>query len=384
MQVCIRERLGTITLGQTQGAGLCVVPLLGPSLDVPEYWMLADAGEQVRVTEVSQAGSVPNLRVTNRCERRVFLMDGQELRGAKQNRILNTDVLVPASSQTTIPVSCVERGRWSWRSEAFRPGLTAPFRTRARKSERVYASLKESRGHDADQGAVWQEVKETLLHAGAFSQSDALEAAYEAREPEIRRQRERLVLPDSAVGMAIVRDGRLLGLDLFDRASTMRRFFDALLSSYLVDASCAPREGSPEATVDTTQQAVSDALRALSEAEWESFPTPGEGVDWRISTPGLSGSALVWEDRSVVHLQAFVIEEAARGRARPRATPRESSPRERQLQALREEERRLLGRLRRISLERRLLRDDEDPAAWMPPPRRPSASTGPGAEGSEP
>jgi len=50
------------------------------------------------------------------------IIDVQELVGAKQNRILNTDVLVPAKSTRDVPVSCVERGRWGYKSRHFTPG----------------------------------------------------------------------------------------------------------------------------------------------------------------------------------------------------------------------------------------------------------------------
>ena len=46
-------------------------------------------------------------------------MDGEELLGAKQNRIVNLTILVAANSELTIPVSCVEAGRWRARSRAF-------------------------------------------------------------------------------------------------------------------------------------------------------------------------------------------------------------------------------------------------------------------------
>ena len=50
------------------------------------------------------------------------MLDGEELIGAKQNRILNTTVLVAAHTEVTIPVSCVEQGRWGYRGRQFRPG----------------------------------------------------------------------------------------------------------------------------------------------------------------------------------------------------------------------------------------------------------------------
>ena len=41
----------------------------------------------------------------------LLLPDGEQLVGAKQNRILNMTVLVAAQSEVTIPVSCVEQVR---------------------------------------------------------------------------------------------------------------------------------------------------------------------------------------------------------------------------------------------------------------------------------
>jgi hypothetical protein len=71
------------------------------------------------VAETSEAGSVPELVVENPLTERVLLYDGEELVGAKQNRILNVSVLVEAMSGLTIPVSCVEQGRWRRQSVHF-------------------------------------------------------------------------------------------------------------------------------------------------------------------------------------------------------------------------------------------------------------------------
>jgi hypothetical protein len=65
---------------------------------------------------VSEGGDVPTLRLTSAADRPVLLLDGEELIGAKQNRVLNTTVLVAAHSRLTIPVSCVEQGRWAYKS----------------------------------------------------------------------------------------------------------------------------------------------------------------------------------------------------------------------------------------------------------------------------
>jgi len=53
----------------------------------------------------------------------ILILDGEELVGAKQNRVVNTTLLIAAASSTVIPVSCVEQGRWDYDSPDFRSEL---------------------------------------------------------------------------------------------------------------------------------------------------------------------------------------------------------------------------------------------------------------------
>src|SRR3990172_1167308 len=100
---------------------LSVFPLFDGS-QVPVEYLLSDEGigsGSVTVEEVSEAGSVPDLLVENKGDVRVLFIEGEELVGAKQNRILSTSVLVAAKTKTKIPVSCVEQGRWGYKSKFF-------------------------------------------------------------------------------------------------------------------------------------------------------------------------------------------------------------------------------------------------------------------------
>ena len=97
----------THLLGMELGAGasfenMTVFELLRPQNGGPEYITLREAvGRGVfAVTETSEGGSVPELLVANTGDLPVLLIDGEELRGAKQNRILNTTILV--GPKTTI------------------------------------------------------------------------------------------------------------------------------------------------------------------------------------------------------------------------------------------------------------------------------------------
>jgi hypothetical protein len=318
MQPAIADRTRSLVPQQPQGQGLRIVPVLGPSHDQPSYRLLdSDTVASVKVTEISQSGSVPELRVENALDVAVFLMDGQELVGAKQNRILNADVLVPASSTITIPVSCVEQGRWRHVSPQFVSGKAASHRTRAGKACRVYESLKQQGRHDADQAAVWDEVAQTLSESKADSETMALHAAYDRREAEFRAFRASLKLPDQAVGLGVFHGTRFQGLDLFDRHATLMYFWDSLIDSYAIDWLGAPMEaGQPQGTPES--QALQEVLERSAGGNWERFPSPGEGTDWRLDDPALSGSALLWREAVVVHLQLFpkVAEGAGRYRFR--------------------------------------------------------------------
>ena len=90
-----------------------------PRLD---YMALDEALDRklVEVTEVDAAGSVPDLLVKNCGKRSVLIIDGEEVVGAKQNRVVNTSILLPAESTTKIPVSCTEAGRWAEVSAQFK------------------------------------------------------------------------------------------------------------------------------------------------------------------------------------------------------------------------------------------------------------------------
>ena len=82
-----------------------VIPLFAAADDSPRYLVLKEALEKriLKITEVSQSGSVPELKVVNKAEIPVLLLDGEELSGAKQNRVLNTTILIKEASETIIP-----------------------------------------------------------------------------------------------------------------------------------------------------------------------------------------------------------------------------------------------------------------------------------------
>ena len=129
----------------------------------------------VSVREVQKEGSVPNLAVENRSDSDVLIVDGEELVGAKQNRIANLTLLVPAQRTTTIPVSCVEAGRWSYSRPDFAVTERVQYsRGRAARLRGVQASMRTTGTRVSDQGAVWDDLDETAARMEAHSPTGAM------------------------------------------------------------------------------------------------------------------------------------------------------------------------------------------------------------------
>ena len=115
------------------------------TIDSVPYITLKEAYENqlIQISEVSDSGSVPELRVVNFSQKNILLIDGEELAGAKQNRILNTSIMVPAKGDIVIPVSCTEEGRWSYDTpNFFDSGELASSNIRARKMDHVSKNVK--------------------------------------------------------------------------------------------------------------------------------------------------------------------------------------------------------------------------------------------------
>lgn len=278
---------------------LSVFPLFSDANSEVDYRLsdVALADESLLVEEVDQDGSVPDLLVENKGDVRVLFLEGEELIGAKQNRILNTSVLVAAHTKVKIPVSCVEQGRWRNDSRYFgSSGSHSPSKLRRVLKASVSKSVKEKRGHTSDQGEVWREV--TSLHAthGVESETAAMSDAFDSHQAQIASYRETLKYVGNATGIAIAIGDRVVSIDLFDKPSTCQKVWDRMLSGVVLDALEAG-ETEKIATVTDVQQLV----RTADDLEWEQSEAVGEGDEYRAeSEEGDHASALAL-DQTVVH-----------------------------------------------------------------------------------
>jgi hypothetical protein len=293
-------------------ANLAMYPLLVPEESAPAYLTLDEAlaAGLATVTEVSESGSVPELLVKNTAKQPILILDGEELVGAKQNRIVNLTILVAAAQTLHIPVSCVEAGRWARRSREFAAAGRAHYASgRAQKLAQVSFAMRTSGERMADQCAVWADIDEKSRRMQAESDTRAAAEMYERSRAKLEAFVAGLEPVPRQAGALFVINGAIAGMDVFDSPSTWRKSMRKLVHSYGLDAldraESAPRRTAPR---------PGRFLSALKDAERERFPAIGVGDDVRLTGRSVVGGGLV-ADGKVVHLVAFP---ASTRRARPR------------------------------------------------------------------
>jgi hypothetical protein len=278
---------------------LAVFPLYAPANGSAEY-LLSDealAAGAVTVEEMTEEGSVPRLVVTNQADALVLFIEGEELRGAKQNRVLNTSLLAAARARTPIPVSCVEQGRWRYQSRFFgSAGSHASYKLRHILKKSVFRSAQQGHGHDSDQGEVWEEVSRQMEALGSASPTGAMADTYEAYRHRLAEFRDRLRYPDGATGLAVAVGGKVVSVDLFDKPSTCRKVWDRLLTGVVLDAVEAG-SATEQAQVKDVQQAVA----RLRGAAWQPVPPVGAGEEFRSGPDGGQHASALVLDGAVVH-----------------------------------------------------------------------------------
>ena len=250
--------------------------------------------------EVTESGSVPNLAVTNKVrrsdldprrrnphrsqaksshQRHRFGSEGREVRPTSQLR---------GSRPLAIQVS------------TFRVEVLPPLRRFARRRLRaVHRNRSENGVAASNQGEVWDEVRACLDGVGAKSETASLTDAFDSAEEKLREHCKRMVLPEGAAGILVGRDDRIIGMDLFDSAKTLKTLWDRLSDAYFFDALRDPK-AAPPTSIDHAQRFI----ERLGSAAKPRVPALALGDELEITSEGLVGAALLY-DGKVCHLAAF-------------------------------------------------------------------------------
>jgi len=299
----LTQALQSMDISEPVSHGLLhIFPLRGGTPEEGNLLLLEDGlrAGTLRVEELHGAGCAPGLRVVNEGDLRVLILEGDELIGAGQNRVANSSVLINAGSELTLPVSCVERGRWSYRSRAFSTATGSPHLTLRRLTTRsVHYSLRSGRDHRSDQRTVWRELDHIARHYRTALPARALRAP--RSHPERPDAFEKLAreLPEGTSGVVIAIGERLALLEVLAGPCTFARVFRQLLSGYAFESVGLDRPyGTPEV------QEVRSFIQAAAETAHREQQAVGAGRDVRFEGDGIAGYALIGQS-GVLHAAAF-------------------------------------------------------------------------------
>ena len=298
------NRLAQLTVRSPSGyENLTLFPLTGPASGHAGYYLLDEAirSGQVKVQE-KDGGQVNTVRMNNTGKTYVFGMAGEIVSGAKQDRMLQDDVLLPpGSGWLDVPVFCTEHGRWT--------GATMNFGTKG------YMASGKVRGKASQTGSqeeVWAEVDAAHEGLGVATPSRAFAKVYEDKgaqeqaQPYIEKLDGLPALFPGAIGVAVAVGNQIVCVDVFGSPELFQKMWPKLLRSYVIDAMQSRAHG--KMTVKQVQQFI----RSAAGAQVTSQPTVGAGTLQRLSAPNASGSALVFK-KTLVHLDLFPETNSDRG-----------------------------------------------------------------------
>jgi hypothetical protein len=258
----------------------------------------------VEVKEVSEGGSVNDLFVINHSDKFVFFMDGDILKGAKQNRVINTSMLIAPNTKINIPVSCVEAGRWRYSSSKFHPSEhIAPSKLRSEKAVHLKKNLEAKELFYSAQNILWSKVKEYEdMHEMSSGTSD-LNSIYEGKQNEFDEFIKGFQIKPEANGTAVFVKNKILNIDVFNRQDIYGEYFPKILQSAAMETYHLKESLQPLSEAEAKYK-TNDFFDRYENLEFTIHKSLGVGNEKRFETKEFTGLELTYEGH-MIHLTAL-------------------------------------------------------------------------------
>jgi hypothetical protein len=306
--------------------GLTVFPLIAESRAPLPYDLLLDAiaAGSLTIREIG-SGTVPSLLAHNVGTTDVLILDGEQLIGARQNRITNRSILLAAGAKTEIPVSCMEQGRWHFTSEEFAPAPRARHAPTNVRRHAKFAEMKVAvatgRGRRDSaamaQEQVWSSISELSDKLGGKSDTGAMDDVYDRRDSDVESWLAHFPSERGQVGLLAFLGSRPLAIDALGCSELWARVHRRFLGGYVMDALAWQRGGAAGSTTDDVpdEQTAGRFLATVGSAKRIESDTVGSG-DYRVLVGPVVGGELSadnFEEPRLVHLSAFPAHNDRRG-----------------------------------------------------------------------
>jgi hypothetical protein len=254
--------------------------------------------KRIKIEELKNP-TISSVRIRNLSEEPVFLLDGEILAEALQTRVTNTSLIIDGMQDVVVPVSCVEEGRWSGKSEFTASGMCSTISLR---KELMRSLIKgKSKKFESNQSRIWSAVNATLLSTGITSPTSSLYDVYKTYESRGFLPEEEEIAPIlDASGVICAVNGKIAVMDVFPPRKLFRKVAKKLIAGYVVEAL-----SSKKGNMDVKMSEIEAFVEYIMNASVEKVESPTKNsFELRFSNEKAFGRAVVYKN-SAVHISSF-------------------------------------------------------------------------------
>lgn len=275
-----------------------------------DYISLSDAimKKYITVKEISESGSVNDLKVVNESPFFVFMSDGDILAGAKQNRVLNSSVLIAPGKTIIIPVSCIEQGRWKYKTREFSSSdYSTPSFMRYKKASNVKRNLNVNSRHETSQSEIWKSVMFYEENYKSGSSTSNLSDVFDCRKEDLENSAKSFEIESGSNGIAIFLNKRLVNIEVFNKDVIYNEYFPKLIKGVYFEANLQTKQKN-DLNEDDAFTKVKEFFDGLTYMKFDEHKGVGAGIEKRFDTAEMTGFELNYENYSV-HIAALGSQE---------------------------------------------------------------------------
>ena len=261
----------------------------------------AIAKNQVQISEVNKEGLLTKLSVSNKSSDNIIILNGELIIGTqiRQDRIVDSTVLIPGYATVLINTFCGEQYRWS-------PRLSNKIST----SESLYFSS--GRANNAadintklsKQCRIWSEISEKISDFNVKSFTNSVEQIYKKKKVDVEEIVNFFKIPTEAVGVALGINHQLVNIDIFSNNCMLQIYLPKIIRSIALDSFKKISKKSYLKKKD-----VHRFLRQIHQANKQKRKVVEGtlGEELQFNSESVAGSILYHKEQTV-HFSAFVKE----------------------------------------------------------------------------
>lgn len=261
----------------------------------------AIAKNQVQISEVNKKGLLTKLSVSNKSSNNIIILNGELIIGTqiRQDRIVDSTVLIPGYATVLINTFCGEQYRWS-------PRLSNKIST----SESLYFSS--GRANNAadintklsKQCRIWSEISEKISDFNVKSFTNSVDQIYKKKKVNVEEIVNFFKIPSEAVGVALGINNQLVNIDIFSNNYMLQIYLPKIIRSIALDSFKKTSKKSYLKKKD-----VHRFLRQIHQANKQKRKVVEGtlGEELQFNSESVAGSILYHKEQTA-HFSAFVKE----------------------------------------------------------------------------